>query len=365
MTGSRRRSRGLSGTRRRFFMFDRLWRRLVHRFRRDEFAGDLQEEMRLHVELRARRFEERGIDPAEASYAALRQFGNRTAVQDESDRQWGFASWERLAQDLRQGFRALRKTPAFTALAVLTLALGLGINNAVFSVVNAVVLRRLPYPEPDRLISLYEEITRPEAGFSSRGTPVATAPRRTVVSVANLMDYRKTQSFVGMAAYDAAPMNLTGIDQPERLLGEAVNASFFPVLGVSPIMGRNFLPEEDREGGNLSVIVTHAFWQRRLGGDPSVLSRTIQLDARPYQVVGVLPERFQTPYQLVVPDRVDFYVPAAHSEFLSKNRGDHEVNVVARLKPGVSVETARQELAALGANLAAQFPDTNQYIRPA
>ena len=138
-------------------MFDRLWRRVTHLFQREEFTADLQEEMRLHVELRARRLEERGIDPAEAASAARRSFGNPTVVQDASSEQWGFASWERLIQDLREGFRALIKTPGFTAVAILTLALGLGINNAVFSVVNAVILRSLPYPEPDRLISLWEE----------------------------------------------------------------------------------------------------------------------------------------------------------------------------------------------------------------
>src|ERR1039457_2350642 len=139
--------------------FRELRRRLLHLFERDEFARDLNEEMRLHIELRARKLHQRGLSEEEAIHMAQRQFGNRTLVQDASSELWGWTAWERLFQDLRLGARTLRKTPGFTAIAVLTLALGLGINTAVFSVVNAVMIRSLPYPEPNRLVSLWKRPT--------------------------------------------------------------------------------------------------------------------------------------------------------------------------------------------------------------
>jgi macrolide transport system ATP-binding/permease protein len=152
-------------------------RRVQYLFRRDRFTADLDEEMRLHVELRARKLEAHGVSAYDAPYAAQRQFGNRSIIQDISSELWGLGAWERLVQDLRLGFRALRKTPGFTAVAVLTLALGLGINTAVFSVVNAIMLRALPYPDSDRLISLWEEGSRPGQKHYS-------------VAPANLADYR-------------------------------------------------------------------------------------------------------------------------------------------------------------------------------
>src|ERR1017187_4036868 len=175
--------------------FRELRRRLLHLFERDEFARDLNEEMRLHIELRARKLHQRGLSEEEAIHMAQRQFGNRTVVQDASSEVWGWTAWERLFQDFRLGARTLRKTPAFTAIAVLTLAIGLGINTAVFSVVNAVMLRSLPYPEPGRLVSLWEETSRQApARFSSSGGPVGAAggPRRTTVSVANLRSEEHT-----------------------------------------------------------------------------------------------------------------------------------------------------------------------------
>src|ERR1022692_1222195 len=156
--------------------FQSFRRRLLHLFHRDEFAGDLNEEMRLHIELRARKLHQRGLSEEEAIHMAQRQFGNRTLVQDASSELWGWTAWERLFQDFRPGARTLRKTPGFTAIAVLTLALGLGINTAVFSVVNAVMIRSLPYPEPGRLISLWEESGRQSLRqFSSSGSKVGTS----------------------------------------------------------------------------------------------------------------------------------------------------------------------------------------------
>ena len=342
-------------------------RRLKYLFHKDELTSDLAEEMRLHVDLRTRKFESRGIGTEEAAYMALRQFGNRTVVQDASSELWGWNAWGRLFQDLRLGARTLRKTPGFTAVAVLTLAVGLGINTAVFSVVNAVMIRRLPCPEPDRLISLWEETTRQAPTvFNSSNSIVAGAagPRRTTVSVANLQDYRAHDgSFTGLAAFALTPKNLIGIGTPERIQGESVTWNFFDVLGVEPSIGRTFVPDDDRAGANLVAIVTHDFWQSRFGADPALGGHSISLDGRMYQVIGVMPASFESPAQFGSRERMQFYIPAAYSSFLLTSHGDHTVNVVGRLKPGISVRTAQAELDSISANLAVQYPNSNTGMR--
>src|ERR1700691_620735 len=179
-------------------------RRAAAFFDRDEQAAALREEMRLHVELRARKLHQQGLGADEAAYAARRQFGNAAWYQGESSELWGWAMWERFIQDLRHGARTLAKSPGFTAIAVATLALGLGINTAVFSVVNGVMLRALPYEQPERLVSLWEERPRPaDAAGIARGSSVGTAGtlKRTTVAVANLADCRHSGAFEGLAAF--------------------------------------------------------------------------------------------------------------------------------------------------------------------
>ena len=346
--------------------FTEIARRLRYWLRRNQFADDLNEELRLHVDLRARRLLDGGVPADEARYQAQRQFGNRTMVHDASAAAWGFGAWERLFQDLRLGARTLRKTPGFTATAVLILAVGLGINTAVFSLVNAVMLRTLPYPEPDRLVSLWEQRTGlPPQNFSSRGSPVGDArgPQRTTVSWANLPDYRRARSFTGLAAYSLASMNLTGSATPERIQGDAVSSNFLSVLGAAPALGRDFLPGEDTAEAARVVIITHEFWQRRLGAASGVLAQTILLDGQPYQIVGVLPRDFRSPAQLTQPEPIEFCIPIILPKDFLTSRGDHEVNVVGRLRPGVSAEGAQAELATMSANLGKAYPETNENLR--
>ncbi len=348
----------------------RFLRRAAALFDRENQARAVREEMDLHLELRARRLRESGYPALDAGFAARRQFGNAAVYQDQVNDLWGWTMWERWIQDIRYGARSLAKAPGFTAIAVLTLALGLGINTAIFSAVDAVILRALPYPEPARLISLWEENTKPDdqnTTFSSRGAQVGTAGtnERTTVAVANIGDYLRTGMFEDLASYDAAAVNLTGIGAPERLNGEAVTWNFFATLGVTPARGRAFLEEEDRPGASAVAMVTYGFWQRRLGAAADVLDRSIQLDGKPYRIVGVLPEGFQSPYQLGLKTPVEVYTTASYSRDLLASRGDHEVNVVARLKTGVSVETARAALNAVSASLAKQYPQTNGRIHAA
>jgi predicted permease len=343
-------------------------RRLAYLFHKNRHASDLEEEMRLHIDLRAQKLQRQGIAQTEAGYAAQRQFGNRTYLKETSTEIWGWTAWERLLQDVRHAVRTLRKTPGFTVVAVVTLALGLGMNTAVFSVVNAVIIRTLPYQEPDRLISLWEEYTKQGPNsFSSSGGKIGSAggPRRTSVSPANLLDYRHGQVFTGLAGFAYSQKNLTGDGAPERLQGEAVTANYFGLLGVQPEQGRAFLPEENAPDASPVVLITHDFCLRRLGGDTNVLGRSLMLDARPYQVIGVLPRGFQSVGQFGQPNRVEFFVPAAYTKDLLSDygRGDHEINVLGRLQPGASVRSAQSELDAISAGLAQRFPDSNRGLR--
>jgi putative ABC transport system permease protein len=326
-----------------------VFRRIACFLRRERFAADLNEEMRLHVELRARKLAREGV--ADAGFAARRQFGNTAALQEASSDLWGWPAWEQLLQDLRLAARALGKSPSFTAVAVGTLAVGLGINTAVYSVVNSVLVRALPYPDPGNLLSLWEESTR--EGTVRRGT----------VAVANLADYRGIEGLASVAAYEVVSMNLTGSGTPERIFGESVDSEYFGVVGVLPVLGRDLSREDQAAGADSVVILSHDFWRQRLGGDPAALGRTILLDGRPRQVVGVMPAGFRSPVQLTMSNRVEFWVAAQYHPDLLTNRGDHEVSALARLRPGVSLPSARSQVNAVNARLAREYPGTNTHIR--
>jgi putative ABC transport system permease protein len=353
-------------------MISEFRRRLGALLRRAQLVRDLREEMQLHIDLRARQLRESGMPESDAAYAARRQFGNTGWYQDESSRTWGWTMWERIAQDLRLGARTLRKAPGFTAMAVLTLSIGLGMNTAVYSAVNAVMLRSLPYAHPDRLVSLWEEYPKGgENAFDSRGGVLnrnggqADALSRTTVSVANLLDYQTSTAFEGMASFDRASMNLTGLGAPERIDGEAVSAKYFSILGIAPVLGRDFLAEEDTRGAAPVVIITNDFWRVRMGGDTQVLERSITLDGAPRRIIGVLPPDFQSPAHVASGDRFEFYVPAAYPAAQQANRGRHDVDVIARLRPGVSVAAAQADLNVIQSRLARRFPATNKDIHPA
>ena len=340
-------------------------RRLGYLFRRDRFAAELQEEMRLHVELRARKLQRQGLSERDASYAAQKQFGNRTCIQEVNQEMWGWTAWERLAQDLRHALRTLWKTPSFAVTAVVTLGLGLGMNTAVFSIVNSVMLRRLPYPEPNRLMMVWEQrIEGPRSAPRSSGAAVKFSQGlRGGVAPANLMDWRKSRSFEGLAGFAFSLKNLTGLGSAQRLWGQSVTANFFQVVGVEPEMGRGILPEEDRPGANPVVVISHEFWQNRLNGDPNVLGSKLTLDAVSYQVVGVLPAGFQSPNQFGLAHPIEFYAAAAYPAELLGNHGDHEIYVAGRLRPGVSMASAQAEMDAISAELAQRFPESNKGLR--
>jgi putative ABC transport system permease protein len=252
-----------------------------------------------------------------------------------------------LWQDLRYGARMLLKHPGVTAIAVLTLALGIGANTAIFSVVNAVMLRPLPYKDPDRLVSLWENV--PKYG-------------RWRVTPANFFDWKKqSTSFEDLAAYGASTMTLTGGGEPEQLLGTRAAAGYFSVVGVEPILGRSFLPEEYEPGKGHVVVLGHNFWMRRYGGDQKIVNQAVTLDGTSYTVVGVMPAGFfpvwnSTAGQISFDEsQQQIWTPMSFSAQWANVRTSHVLGVVGRLKPGISLEQAQAEMNTIGARLEREY----------
>ena len=248
-----------------------------------------------------------------------------------------------LIQDLRYGLRMLAKNPGFTAVAVLTLALGIGANTAIFSVVNGVLLRPLPYAEPGRLMMVYERSR--EFGQMSVAYP-------------NFLDWRReNHSFTDMAAFRGDNFNFTGSGQPEYLRGEFVSASLLPVLGVNPLLGRNFLPQEDRQGASGVVMLTYGLWKRRFGADPNILGKTMTLNAKNCTVIGVLPSDFRFRDR----GQADLYVPLGQSNPIELyDRENHPgLHVVGRLKPDVTMAAAQAEMTSIARALSQKYPKSN------
>jgi predicted permease len=249
-----------------------------------------------------------------------------------------------LFADLRYGLRLLRQSPSFAAIAIVALALGIGANTAIFSTLDAVVLRALPYHEPDHVVMVFEDSSH--IGFPNN-TP---AP-------ANFFDW-KTQNhvFTDMAAIRYRGMSITGDGTPEQLKGQAVTANLFSVLGVTPLIGRTFSDEEDRDGAQV-VVISYGLWQRRYQGNPSRINQPILLNGTRYTILGVMPRDF------VFRDRErDFWVPIHFTPADNTNRGSHFLSVVARLKPDATLDLARQEMTAIAKRLEQQYPDDNYRV---
>ena len=247
-----------------------------------------------------------------------------------------------LRQDLGYAARRLRQAPGFTLVAVATLALGIGANSAIFSVVNAVLLRPLPFAEPERLVRVAQ---------LWKGEPAVYTPP-------NFLDTQaRAQSFAGMAALDTTGLTLTGRGAPARLDGAEVSAAFFDVLGVRPALGRGFLREENEPGKTKVVVVSDGLWRDRLGADPAVVGRTIELNREPFTVVGVAPPGFRHP------NDSDVWIPLEYdAQFRTTSRGAWYLRVVGRLKPGVTVAQAREEVSAIAAGLAREYPNENEGV---
>jgi putative ABC transport system permease protein len=248
---------------------------------------------------------------------------------------------ENLLSDTRYAIRNLLRRPAFTLIAVVTLALGIGANTAIFSAINALLLKPLPFPELDRVVAIWDKMP-------SRGV------MHNEVTVANYLDLKaQNQTFEQLALYSWWSPNLTGVDPPERLQGFLVTANMFDALGVKPIMGRNFTEEENQPGKDAVAIITHGLWQRRFGGDPDILNKTITVNTVARKVIGVMPENFN------FPKGAEMYAPIAMTPERMKSRGSHGYYIIGRLKRGTSIQSAQAEIDNIMARLEQQYPETN------
>jgi putative ABC transport system permease protein len=314
--------------------------------RRGRFDADLDEEMRLHRELREQEQIERGLSAQEAHYAAQRRFGNELVLREESRDMWGWNWLENLFQDARYGLRMLIKNPGFTAVAVLTLALGIGANTAIFSVVNAVLLKPLPYADPDRLATIW--VTEPSA---PGGLFPDTAP--------DFQDWQaQNQVFEGMSAITIAGATLTGSGEPLQLRGLSVSPNTFQLLRVQPQFGRSFSPDEGPTGHNHVVILSYGLWQSAFGGQKSIVGSKITMDGEAYDVVGVMPKDLKFPS--VWTRNPQFWMPITMDAPKWKtDRGNHWFWLLARMRKGVTLNQAAAEMVTISSRLAQQYPQTN------
>jgi putative ABC transport system permease protein len=303
----------------------RLWDWLFYRRQSEE---ELDEEVRSHLRMAAQERMEQGETAEQARASALREFGNVGLVEEVTRDMWGWNSWETFAQDVRYSLRQLKRNRGFTAVAIITLSLGIGATTAIFTVVNAVLLRPLPYPHPQQLVYIKENLG-PPAGIIPFGF------------TKDFVAWRKqSRALSSVAAYMSSQANLTGGREAERVACGVASASLFSLLEVHPVVGRLFLPQEERPGAPPVAVLGHALWTRDFGSDPSVVGRGVTLDGKAYTVVGVLPatfvipDEFKTEYALWMPLTLSDAGPPSFPV----------VRVIGRLKSGVSMEQARAEL---------------------
>jgi predicted permease len=310
-------------------------------FSRSRRESELEAELESHLEAIAEESIRQGMAPEEARRVARREFGGLEQTKELYREQRGLPSLETFLEDIRFGARMLAKNPGFTIVAVLTLALGIGANAAIFSVVDAVLLRPLAYKDADRLVTILHNGDNP-------------------VAVANYIDWRdQSSSFEAMGAADYWSANLSGIDSPEHILGLSVTQSLLTLLGVEPLLGRLFVAGEDQKGAEHEVILSYGLWQRRFAGDSKVVGKVITLDGEPYTVLGVMPRTFKfAPFWAT---RAEMWVPNAFGDRIH-NRGGNSLRIFARLKQDVALSEARAEIATITARLEQKFPGTNRDV---
>jgi putative ABC transport system permease protein len=319
----------------------RFIRRLIALFTRSARDRDMDREMAFHVESMTRDYVRSGMSEAEAELAARRRFGSVLQLKERGHDVRTARLLEDVARDVRHMGRGLRRSPGFSVVVVLTLALGIGGNTAIFSVVDQLLLRPLPYPDGEQLLTVYEAL----------GTGPAAASRN-VVSPANWLDWQRESRTLRMAAaWQTFPVTLTGVGEPARLNAQLVSSEFFPLLGVQPLLGRTVSENDDRPNAPAVAVLSYQLWQRRFGGDPGVIGRVVQFNDRPAEIIGVMPPGFRFVYQ-------DNDVWSAYR--LDRNQPWRQtsgrfINVVARLRAGTTITAARADMTAIAQRLAATF----------
>jgi len=307
----------------------KLWNKIRNLLNREAFDRDLREEMRIHREMAEEKLNQLGTPKEEAHHAAMKAFGNPSLAQETSRLQWTFF-FESFFQDVGFAIRMLRKSPGFAAVAVLTLALGIGTNTAIFSVINGVLLRPLPYKDPQQIAVMKENESLP-----------------------NVIDIqRQTNAFSDGGAINAQPMDYTSGPEPLQIRVGLVNSGFFETLGVAPTMGRIFSEAEDVRGGPRVAVVSYQFWQSHLGGDPHAVGKPILLGGNSYAIIGVMPKTFVSPRE-----HADVFISLWVTDpKTAVDRDVHFLHTYWRLKRGVSLEQAQADIATVHNSLAEQFP---------
>ena len=309
---------------------------------RERRNKELNEEIAGHFQMAARDREARGESAAQAGEAARRELGNAGVIQDVTHDQWAWTWLENLLQDLRYGARTLRKSPGFAAVAILTLALGIGVNTALFSVVNGVLLNPLPYQQANQLVALWWD---------------RTPGQHSSIPYLNFLDWQKqSTAFSSVGAYLQDNMIVTGAGEPERVDGVKISANFFDLLGVKPLLGRSFRPEEDQVGAGPVAMIGDGLWHRKFASSPDVLGKSITVDGRDCTIVGVMPEKSP------IYTTADVFTPLGqfNEEPFRDRRASLGTVGIARMKPGVTLAQARADMDAVARNLAAEYPDANK-----
>jgi predicted permease len=311
-----------------------LIKRLRAMFHVDKLDRDLAEELRSHVEMRVQDNISAGMDAQAARYDAQRRFGN-TALLKEDTRAMNIIGWlDTAGRDLRYALRMLRRSPNFTVIAVLTLALGIGANTALFSVINAVLLRPLPYPNAKHLVRVEEH----HEGWTATG-----------ISYANFLDLKNnSQSLSDVAAMRWWTANIADGGEPESVQSALVSAEYFSALGLQPFLGRVFAPEEDQPGKDNVILIAHGLWQRRYGSNPQVVGRKIKVNDELRTIIGVMPPGFREPFHC------EIWAPLVATGELATNRRSHLLFAVARLKPGIGLNQANAEMQLVSNHIQAQ-----------
>ena len=321
-------------------------RESLHRFRsligRDAIEGGLDEEIRFHIDQQTEKNMAKGMTPAEARRQALIRFGGLERAKEYTLDEFRTPLVEDVARDLRYGARSLRRAPGFTLVATLTLALGIGANTAIFSVVNTVLLKPLSYREPGRIAFVWERNT-------------AIGKNRDLVSPPNYVDWKAQNAvFDALGAYRVGGFALTGVGEPESVTAITVSASLFRVLGVDALVGRTFNEDEETRKDRV-VVLRHDFWQRRFGGDRSLVGKSITLTGVPFTVVGVMPPGFRFPDG----NPGDLYSPLLFAPAELAGRRTHSLTVLGRLKDGVSIDAASANMTAIAQGIAAADQGSN------
>jgi len=317
-------------------------------FSRRKRYNQLSESVHEHLAERVADLVAAGVPREAAEFQARREFGNVTRIEEQSREVWQWPRLESLLADVKYALRQMKKSPGFATVVIVTLALGIGANTTVFSIVDAVVLRPLPYVHPERLVEIQSRV--------STGEFLGGA-----VSYPDFFDWRaQNHSFEQLTSYHDTSATLTGIERPIHVVGQVVSSEMLPMLGVSPELGRGFRPDDEKLGTRV-VLISHALWVSQFGSDPAIIGRTVHLSGEAFTIVGVMPASFRFP---VFAAKNDYWTtlavendgtPRAHTA----NRGNHSMAVMGRLKPGVTISDGTAEMQAIAARLAKQYPDTN------